>query len=524
MNKNTALNKEVLAYRLREAFLKYRDSTAIQIGNQAWTYGDLHQKALTISYSIQQSSGGENSPVAILGAKTFMTYAGICGSLLASRAYMPLNLKFPAKRNYKMLAMSGAKCIIADEESENMLSQLLIDDTVSYRIVVDSDMAKWSAEYPEHKFISLTGDDPASGTEIHALPGDTAYLLFTSGSTGLPKGVPVSNENVCAYLDHMMSEWEFNEDDRFSHTFDLTFDLSVHDMMVCWLSGACLCVPEDDSPFRLASYIRDNTISVWFSVPSVAVLMHKMRLLKKDAFNGLRISFFCGEALPAGIADQWLDAVGGREVVNLYGPSEATIAISDYSWNAENKKSKNGIVCLGKAFEGQKFMLINMDTLKPASVEGELCLGGSQVINAYLDDDKLTEKYFVQLDGHPGEIWYRTGDLVYEDKDGDLFFLGRADSEVKISGYRVNLFEIDAAIRKAAGTEMVASVLHEKVTPAIVSFVSGNLSMGESEIIQSCKKELPWYMIPERIIFVDEMPLNINGKIDRNKLKQSLNG
>jgi len=95
---------------------------------------------------------------------------------------------------------------------------------------------------------------------------------------------------------------------------------------------------------------------------------------------------------------------------------------------------------------------------------------------------------------------------------------------VKISGYRVNLFEIDAAIRKAAGTEMVASVLHEKLSPAIVSFVSGNLSMGEPEIIQSCKKELPWYMIPERIIFVDEMPLNINGKIDRNKLKQSLNG
>ncbi len=518
------MKKEILAYRLQEAFLKYRDNAAIQIGNKVWTFEDLHIKSLAISYAIQQSSAGENTPVAILGAKSFMTFAGICGSLLASRTYMPLNLKFPAKRNQKMLTLSAAGIIIADDESESMLSQLLTDDTVNYQVVIDADMAKWSNEFPEHRFIPLMDNVSLSGLDITAHPENPAYLLFTSGTTGVPKGVPVSNKNVTAYLDYILSAWDFREDDRFSQTFDLTFDLSVHDIMVCWLSGACLCVPDDDSPFRLTSYIRDQRISVWFSVPTVAVLMHKMRLLKSNTFAKLRMSFFCGEPLPAGIADQWQEAVGGREVVNLYGPTETTIAISAYAWNPRNKKNKNGIVCLGKIFEGQRHLLLDMETLKPAGEEGELCLGGSQVIHAYLGDDKLTEKYFIRVDEIPGEIWYRTGDLVREDEDGDLFFLGRADSEVKISGYRVNLFEIDTAIRKAAGTDMVASVLVDKKTPAIISFVSGDHSLGESEIIHDCKKELPWYMIPERIIFVDEMPLTLNGKIDRNKLKQSLNG
>lgn len=477
--------KKILAYRLQQAFSQYRANKAICIGEKSYTYEELHKASLNVAAHIHQHHPG-NAPVAIPGGKNFAVFARICGALIASRAYMPMNSKFPEARNTKMLERSCA-------------------------VVIDI------------KEADLFREPSADAITIYAREDDTAYLLFTSGTTGTPKGVPVSNRNVCCYLDHVLSEWEFKESDRFSQTFDLTFDLSVHDMFVCWLSGACLCIPPDDASLNLAGYIREQQISIWFSVPSAAVLMDRMRLLKKDAFDGIRMSFFCGEPLNADMADKWQSATGGNDVVNLYGPTEATIAISAYEWSEAKKKSLNGVVCLGKVFMEQEHIVIDPENPEHICDEGELCLGGSQVITGYLDDPVLTRDYFIQLKSIPDKTWYRTGDLVKKDAEGDLFYLGRKDAEVKISGYRVNLMEVDAVIRAAAGKAMVASVLHEKRSPSIVSYVSRSEGLDENDLLQACRAELPWYMIPERIIFVEDMPLNINGKIDRNKLKQMLN-
>ncbi len=512
----------VLAYNLQQAFRRYSANKAIRIGTGTWTYGELNSEAVAIARAIMDTGALTGAPVAVLGARSFITYAGICGALFASGSYMPLNLKFPASRNAKMLELSGAGIIVADENAEGMLSQLLANGGGPFHVILNSATLKWADEYPGHRFYTIQGDDDRQPLPITAGPADTAYLLFTSGTTGLPKGVPVSNRNVMAYLDHMRSKWDFREKDRFSQTFDLTFDLSVHDMMVCWLSGACLCIPEDDSPFRLASYIRESGVSVWFSVPSAAVLMNRMRLLRKDAFEKLRLSFFCGEPLPEDIAAKWAEATGMPDIINLYGPTEATIAISAYPWGPQQQKSMNGIVSIGKVFEGQEYLLLDADTRQPAADKGELCLAGSQVVDGYLDTGGPESGNFITLEQTGEKRWYLTGDLVQKDDEGDLFFIGRTDTEVKISGFRVNLFEVDAVVRRAAGTALVACVLDERRTPCIVAFVGSETPADEQKIIQACKKELPWYMIPERIIFVEEMPLNVNAKIDRNQLKQRL--
>lgn len=512
----------VLAYNLQQAFRRYSANKAIRIGSGTWTYGELNSEAVAIARAIIGAAKDNVSPVAILGARSFTTYAGICGALFASGSYMPLNLKFPASRNAKMLELSGATIIIADENAEGMLSQLLAGDGGPYHVILKSATLKWADEYPAHHFYTISSDTELPLPDLKTGREEMAYLLFTSGTTGVPKGVPVSNRNVMAYLDHIRSNYDFREKDRFSQTFDLTFDLSVHDMMVCWLSGACLCIPEDDSPFRLASYIREAKISVWFSVPSAAVLMNKMRLLSKSAFKGLRLSFFCGEPLPENIAARWAEATGIPELINLYGPTEATIAISACHWMAGHEKSLNGIVSIGKVFEGQEYLLLDAETMHPAENKGELCLAGSQVVDGYLDAGTPEAGNFITLEQTGEKRWYRTGDLVQKDEEGDLFFIGRTDTEVKISGFRVNLFEVDAVVRRAASTDLVACVLDDSRTPCIVAFVGNEALAGESKIIKACKKELPWYMIPERIIFVDEMPLNVNAKIDRNRLKQSL--
>ncbi|MEN8225776.1 MAG: AMP-binding protein [Bacteroidota bacterium] len=515
-----SMKGEILALGLYESFMAHADNIAIQSINTQYSYADLLQAAAGISNGIPDMPGIK-SPVGILGSKSFYTYAGICAALFASRPYMPLNMKFPPSRNVKMLELSGADIIVADSTSDEMLAHILTSSSRKYTIITESDPALLAESYPDHQFTQYGSGKINMAKAVTASPEDIAYLLFTSGTTGNPKGVPVSNGNVMAYVNYMLEAWDFSEDDRFSQTFDLTFDLSVHDMMLCWMSGARLCIPEEDSAFRMAAYIRQHEISVWFSVPSMAILMHKMRLLKAGAYNNIRISFFCGEALPSTVASKWQESTDGHEVVNLYGPSEATIAITAYKWDEGNRKSVNDIVCIGKIFPQQEYCLLDHQK-KVVDGKGELCLGGTQIIDGYLDDTALSGKYFIELEQYPGKKWYRTGDLVEKDGDGDLYFLGRLDSEVKISGYRVNLFEVDTLLRKITGTDLLASILDDRGTARIVSFVSSGSSMEQAEVIRRCREELPWYMIPEVIIFVDEMPLNANGKIDRNKLKQKL--
>jgi amino acid adenylation domain-containing protein len=513
----------MLADRLQRSFQSFAANHAISMGKQTITYEALNAKACRIGNAIQHAAPAFPGPVAILGSAGPETCAAICGTLFSGRAYMPLNPRFPDARNRKMLDLSGVRTIFCEMASLALLPGLL-SDRKNMTIICENIPASLPQSMPQHRFLACENKQEELLPAEKPCPGDTAYLLFTSGSTGTPKGVPVSNANVTAYLDHVLSRWDFFEEDRFSQTFDLTFDLSVHDMMVCWLSGACLCIPPDPSPLKLASYIREEDLSVWFSVPSAAMLMDRMRLLKKDAFGNIRLSFFCGEALPVILAEKWFEATGGKAVINLYGPTEATIAISACEYGREQPKSKNGIACIGKIFDKQEYCLLEPGTMNAVRHQGELCLRGSQVISEYLNDEDLNAKYLLDIEGTGPGKWYRTGDLVEEDAGGDLFYLGRTDAEVKILGYRVNLHEVDAIMADACGTAEVASAAAEyKGRMLITGFVGGGSRQDEAAIIRHCRKSLPWYMIPERIIFVEELPLNDNGKIDRNKLKELLN-
>lgn len=348
-------------------------------------------------------------------------------------------------------------------------------------------------------------------------PYEYAYMLFTSGSTGKPKAVAVSQENVCAYLDNMNSLFRFSHKDRFSQTFDLTFDLSVHDILLCWVNGASLCVPVSDTPFAWKKYMLEKQISVWFSVPSVAVMMSKLRLLKPNSLPGLRYSFFCGEAFYESTAEVWKTAAPQSVLVNLYGPTEATIAISYYIFKGKNlHSSHNGIVSIGEIFPNQGYMII--DENGNESNEGELLLAGSQVVNGYFDDRELSKLAFVKID----ELnFYITGDLVKRHRKV-LYYLGRKDSEVKISGYRVNLQEIDHVLASFVGRDSVVTIAskdsEESILKIYVFISDAQLQYRESDLLEKCKQKLPWYMIPEKIITLDHYPYNANGKIDRGRL------
>ena len=495
---------------------KHPDRPAIRFTDSEYSYNELLRIASVYGNALR-SLEEPSAVIAIVAGRGIETYAGILGILLAGKGYLPLNPSFPAGRNRFMLEKAGTRTLMSGEKDQHTVQDILSSSKKAYNLV-----------NAEHNRVSVAAHDsqvsgaapgPGSrGSSGTALPGDTAYLLFTSGSTGSPKGVAVSNRNVVAYLDHMLSQFDLVPDDRFTQTFDLTFDLSVHDLFLCWSAGACLCIPDDNSSFGLSRYLREMQPTVWFSVPSVAVLMERMRLLKGPVFPWLRLSFFCGEALLQDTAAAWQTATAGSPIVNLYGPTEATIAVSAYALpeDAAQVKTRNGIVSIGKLFPGHSFVLKDEEKGR-----GKLCIAGPQVVGGYFRDEELTREYFFDA-GTPSRF-YNTGDLVEADKEGDLFFLGRADSEVKISGYRVNLMEIDHVLVSIEGVEQAATLYLKDPgeRDLLVAFlVSRQDEEDTPTILQHCRRRLPQYMLPEKIIFVDALPLNPNGKTDRRALDE----
>jgi amino acid adenylation domain-containing protein len=491
--------------RVLKAASQYPERTALELHDHSYTYQELTESAASIALSIIDL----NDPgpyIAVMADKSFSCYAGILGSMMAGKAYMPLNPRFPAERNAFMLEKARVQTIIAGEKSDDELDNIL-------------DI------YPAGIFVIFPEGGISKVISVARQPGDPAYLLFTSGTTGKPKGVPVSNGNLAAYLDYMLKTYDFQPEDRFTQNFDLTFDLSIHDIFLAWSSGACLCIPKENSSFAMARFIREKMPTVWFSVPSVVLLMDRMRLLKPGAFPSIRLSFFCGEALHSKTAAAWRNAVPQSRLINLYGPTEATIAITRYELpdDAEKWKSEMGIISIGKVFEGNSAMILKEDkqmNLKPG--QGELCLRGDQVVDDYFENEEADKEAF--FTDHESLLkFYKTGDLVKVDEEGDLFYLGRKDAEVKISGYRVNLKEIENVIAEYEDVEQAVVIFEQDADGqgSILAFILGNKPemIEQKELDSFCRQRLPWYMVPGKYIFVKEMPLNLNGKVDVAALK-----
>ena len=519
-----------------ESAERFGGRPALVVDGESLSYAGLRAIVCRTASAIQTLQRDRDSfpLVAVWAHRSKTAYAGVLGSLGAGKGYVPLNPKFPLERTLQMLALSGCTVVIVGRECLSQLSGLLkaVNRPLTLIFPEAVSMQGLPSQHPRHRFVFAEQLPPfeSFSLEGNSTPASLAYLLFTSGSTGVPKGVPISQRNVRSYVDHISQRYKVNEHDRFSQQFDLTFDLSAHDMFVCWERGACLyCVPEK-SVVAPAKFIRDHQLTMWFSVPSLAGLLSKMRLLPPGCFPTLRCSLFCGEPLPASYAQFWQAAAPNSIVENLYGPTEATIAIAHYRWDSQKSLQEcvNGIVPIGQIFEGQQFRVADAAGKSlPFGNAGELCLSGSQVAAGYWNNPERTQQQFVCLPDADGQLWYRTGDLVKQDAAGNLCYLGRMDYQVKIRGYRVELQEIEAVLRRACGTEQVVSVpwpVHNGTAEGVVAFISGVKALDEHRVLARCSDVLPDYMVPKKIYLVDELPLNLNQKIDRGKLSNLLVG
>lgn len=498
---------------------------ALKLAGKTLTYEDLDTLARCLS-RVLHDDAPDSERVGILASRSRTGYAGVIAAVLAGRTYVPLLPDFPAARTATMIDRAGARAVFVGAEAADSLKVLipLLSDSILWIMECD-DASDWRRQFPSHRFIPIGELDELLDDAQVAIPNpsDTAYLLFTSGSTGNPKGVGVSQANVMSYIAFMSEHLQMTPTDRCSQMFELTFDLSVHDLFVTWGAGACLCVPERGAMMLPARYIRDEQLTVWFSVPSVAMVMDKLRTLRSDSFPTLRMSLFCGEALPEALAAKWHVAAPRSVIENLYGPTEATIAITSYQWSSG--RNIEAIVPIGQPFPGHDTAIIRPDgSLCRPGETGELALAGPQVTSGYWNDPERTRSAFITLpDDH--RTWYRTGDLVQKSDSNELLYKGRIDDQVQVMGFRVELVEVDQALRTALGTSAAIAVSHPPgpSAAAIYAFVaSGNNTASEAVLIEKCRATLPAYMVPKRIFFVEELPTNSNGKIDRMKLSHDL--
>jgi amino acid adenylation domain-containing protein len=504
-------------------------SPALELGNEVLSYEELWNYSGRITACLKGGLEPSEGVVAVLASRSVAAYGGILGILGSGRGYVPLNPKFPLERTLVMLKASGCKTLIVGRECAAVFDELMprLDQPLKV-IVPDADWKPRVGSMVPHCLVTAAQlPKIADPTDPDVAGEATAYLLFTSGSTGVPKGVAVSQSNAVAYMEYAVKRFGMRAGDRCSQNFDLTFDLSVHDLFTCWDAGATLC-PYTEQTLTPATLVDEKALTCWFSVPSVAMFASKLGLLEPGAFPTLRWSLFCGEALSSSLAAAWQAAAKNSILENLYGPTEATIAITWYRWDSQTSPAEcvRGLVPIGWPFDGQQVSVVD-ENLRPVPLgeSGELCLGGSQVTHGYLNDPVKTAKSFVHLAHTGNQTWYRTGDLVRQDERGCLFYLGRRDFQVKVNGYRVELQEIDLVLREAARTEMAVAIpwpLSDGSASGIVGVLSGADSDRDQQIIAACESRLPRYMIPNRIYHLPRMPLNVNGKIDRGKITEML--
>lgn len=469
--------------------------TAVRFGGRAHSYEELHEIALRWAGLLAARAQRPPGVVGVLAEKGTTAYAGILAGLYSGATVVPMDPNFPSPRTRWMLEDARVEVVLADGPGRAALAATGLDVPV----------------------LSPAETDGAAGAlpEPSTVRRDSAYILFTSGSTGRPKGVRLTDANLAAYFRTFDARYAFAPEDVFSQTLGLNFDCSLVDMFGAWAAGAAVQVVSGPAFGDLPGFAAEHGLTVWFSTPSTIALVRRMGGLRPGALSGLRLSYFAGEALLCADAEHWQQATGGV-VENLYGPTELTITVTGHRYSPRTRElAVNGLVPIGRVHDGHDFVLLGVAG-RPAAEEGELCITGAQMSPGYLDPEQDRGR-FVVLDGR---TWYRTGDRVRLLPGGELAYLGRSDSQVQVHGLRVELSEVDQAVRELPGvTDAVTVPVQTGGTTELTVFYTGERT-APVVLARLLRERLPAAMVPRRLEHLAQFPLNVNRKVDRGRLAE----
>lgn len=496
---------------LRLTAARWPDRLALREGRDELSYRDFAAAVARLAGFLKPRL--KSGRVGILGTRSTGAYVGLAAAAWAGGTYVPLNLKWPAKRLVALMQALELDAIVADKNGARLLEGEVLE-AAPKTIIRTNDSA------PVAGAIAL-GDVPVDTLPepVAVGPGHTAYIIFTSGSTGLPKGVVVSAGSLARYVEQAGRWALLTEADRIAEAHDITFDLSVHNMFLAWEAGASLHLMSALDMMAPQRFVRAGQITCWMSVPTIAAMMRTAGALKPGIFPDLRLSVFCGEPLPVALAESWAEAAPNSTVENIYGPTECTVTCMRQRLTRPPVATPGrGILAIGTPFENFAVAILDAGQQPvPRGTVGEIALSSEQLADGYFNAPEQTADRFREIDGRR---WYLTGDLGFEDESGIFHHMGRADNQVKLKGNRVELDEVEVHLRRAAGTDtacVVAWPMVDGSAQGLVAFVA-QAATDASGIRRKMEETLQHYMVPQRIELVERLPQTTSGKLDRRAL------
>jgi amino acid adenylation domain-containing protein len=508
------------------------EATALVMKGKRMTYSRLEEISNQLARMLIDGGCRRGDRVCLLLPKSPAAIAGILGILKADCIYVPLDPSCPAARLSKIVETCENRWILAGGSAAPVLNELAGNYSSGSAMRIgwldECDAADGGCK-PEFSFADLStfsGGPFDSGNTS----SDPAYIMFTSGSTGSPKGVVIAHSNVLHFIKWAVPYFCLNETDRLSCHSPLHFDLSVFDIFGAFASGAelHLVTPElNVLPNKLADFIRDSRLTQWFSVPSVLNYMAKFDVVKANDFPALKRLLWCGEVFPVPALTYFMKRLQHVSFTNLYGPTEATIASSYYAV-PDCPADDSAAIPIGRPCGGEKLFVLDekLQAVEPGET-GYLYIQGVGLSSGYYKDPEKTNEVFVQdpFSSDPSDRLYKTGDLAKLGEDGLVYFLGRADSQIKSRGHRIELGEISTALAtldvlRESAVVAIPTDGFEGVIICCAYVALPHRDVSPAALRSKLSKVLPRYMLPTRWIEMYELPKNANGKTDTRLVKE----
>ncbi len=484
---------------------KTPDLAAVVYQGTTLSYRQLNERANQVAHYLRNRGVGPETLVGVCLNRTPEMVIGLVGIWKAGGAYVPLDPAYPQDRLSFMMNDSAAKFLLTSADLKR-----LFPTAADKTILLDSDWAEISRE-------------SSANPEPIAAPSNLAYVMYTSGSTGEPKGAMILHSGLANYLTWAIRTYAVEQGGSVPVHSSISFDLTVTSMYPALLAGGNIeLLPEDVGAQSLLAALRRGGRNLVKITPAHLELLSQ-EIKPGEAAAMTKVFVIGGENLMAESLRLWRDFAPQTRLINEYGPTETVVGCCVYEVRAEDPRS--GSVIIGRPIANtQLYVLDRHRNPVPAGVAGELYIGGDGVARGYLNRPELNQQKFLPdpFSGREGALLYRTGDLARYRKDGNLEFLGRIDSQVKVRGYRIELGEIESALMECSGVKMCAVLAREdepgdkQLVAYAIPVDGGKLSV--EELRQSLQQKLPKYMVPAHFVLLDTFPLTTNGKVDRKAL------
>lgn len=501
---------------MKNSVLPWLDETAKRLPNKLAfqdisgniTYQEYRSKSLAIAYKIVELNKGEmKKPVVVYLEKGKEVLVSFMGVAYSGCFYSPIDTEMPPSRVNKILEVLKPEIVITTNKLKTNFEKFnFYGSYIIYEETICSEEDETAVKPYTEKIVDT----------------DLLYVLFTSGSTGVPKGVSICHRSVIDYIDWVTETFNITQKDTFGNQAPFYFDNSILDIYSCMKTGATLnIIPKKlfFQPVPLLEYIKYNKINTIFWVPSALIVVSKLKAFRNvDLSDTLKRVLFCGEVMPNKQLNIWRKFLPNVTYANLYGPTEITDACTYYI--VDREFSDDEPLPIGIPMSNTDILVLNdEDKLVTDDEVGELCVRGTSLAMGYYNNPEKTRSAFVQnpLNKAVPEIIYRTGDLVRYNEYREIIYISRKDFQIKHLGHRIELGEIETAISSLEEVTLNCCLYDEK-NQRIVLFVDAQVD--RDYIKERIEKLVPEYMIPGKVIYLENMPINANGKIDRIKLKE----